>query len=117
MAPARVAAFTLNITSVSSDFKVFTFKSKRDPNRAPYECRLYRDGRTTCNCPGWTKSTKNGVRTCKHTELVEGQTDVDSINDLRSLTATWTIPGRPSSAKLTTSKPKPSVGRKFDFDV
>jgi hypothetical protein len=35
-----------------------------------YETIRYNDGTVSCNCPGWTKRTRNGGRECKHTRAV-----------------------------------------------
>lgn len=35
-----------------------------------YETLQYSDGSVSCDCFGWTKRVKNGVRTCKHTRSV-----------------------------------------------
>jgi hypothetical protein len=38
----------------------------------PYVTRLYSDGSTSCNCPGWTRRVDGaGRRHCKHTTWVE----------------------------------------------
>jgi hypothetical protein len=51
--------------------RVYPFKSKSNPSAPGYECRLYKDGTTSCNCPGWTRRNMNDVRECKHTMLVD----------------------------------------------
>jgi len=50
--------------------KVWTFLSESNPNKK-YETLLYADKSTSCNCPGWTRRFKNGIRTCKHTRMVD----------------------------------------------
>ena len=50
--------------------QVWTFKS--DSSDREYETLQYKDGTTSCNCPGWTKRVgANGVRSCKHTRWVD----------------------------------------------
>ena len=58
--------------------KVWLFGSESNPGREPYETILYTDGSTSCNCRGWTNLKKDagGVRSCRHTRLVDmGQAD------------------------------------------
>ena len=50
---------------------VYPFKSKRNPNQAPYEVLVYKDNSMSCNCMGWTRQNKGGIRECKHTLLVD----------------------------------------------
>ena len=52
----------------------FPFKSSSSPGTI-YECRLYSNGATSCQCPGWTRRTdpKTGERECKHTREVDGK--------------------------------------------
>ena len=38
-----------------------------------YETRLYADGTTSCNCPGWTFKRGDKPRSCKHTKAVAGK--------------------------------------------
>jgi hypothetical protein len=50
--------------------KVWFFKSSSSSRQ--YQTLLYEDCSTSCDCPGWTKRvTPLGLRTCKHTRLVE----------------------------------------------
>jgi hypothetical protein len=50
---------------------VWTFASSS--GRGEYETRLYTDGSTSCNCPGWTRRVDKatGARECKHTKWIE----------------------------------------------
>jgi hypothetical protein len=57
--------------------KVWTFGSKSNPGKDPYETLQYSDGSTSCNCRGWCIA-KGGVRTCRHTQAVEAGT-ADSL--------------------------------------
>ena len=50
--------------------KSWWFKSSSNESKV-YETILYTDGTTSCNCFGWTRRCKDGVRSCKHTRMVE----------------------------------------------
>ena len=50
--------------------RTWTFQSSS--GNGEYETRLYTDGSTSCNCPGWARRVaSNGSRSCKHTKQVE----------------------------------------------
>jgi bifunctional non-homologous end joining protein LigD len=50
--------------------RTWTFQSSS--GNGSYETRLYSDGSTSCNCPGWTRRVaSDGSRSCKHTREVE----------------------------------------------
>lgn len=60
--------------------KVWTFLSESNPNKK-YETLLYSDDSTSCNCPGWTRRFKKGVRSCKHIRMVDmGTADQECTN-------------------------------------
>lgn len=50
--------------------RTWFFKSGSNPDKV-YETIQYTDSSTSCNCPGWTRRCKNGIRTCKHVRMVE----------------------------------------------
>ena len=60
--------------------KVWTFVSDSNPDKE-YETLQYTDASTSCNCPGWTRrTTADGLRTCKHTRLVDqGRADSTAV--------------------------------------
>jgi hypothetical protein len=61
-----------NASNKSAVVRIWEFPSKSNPNRPPWVSRLYTDGSTSCNCPGWTKHVDdNGHRHCRHIETVE----------------------------------------------
>ncbi len=63
--------FTSNVPVGTEVVSVFPFKSSSSPGTI-YECRLYSNGATSCQCPGWTRRTDNqGRRECKHTREVD----------------------------------------------
>lgn len=86
--------------------QIFPFRSKSDPKKS-YECILYTDNTTSCNCPGWTRRVAaNGTRECKHTQMVEGGLDGGR--------ATQTIL---STKKAVAATPVAiTTGRRFNFD-
>ncbi len=95
--------------------KVFPFRSKSDPSKS-YECTLYVDNTTSCNCPGWTRRVAaNGTRECKHTQMVEGGLDGGAAT---KVLVTGTLRDGQSRLRGVT-KPQAQVqqtGRKFNFD-
>jgi hypothetical protein len=52
--------------------QVWLFLSESSPDKK-YETMQYEDGSTSCNCKGWTfkKKSAGGMRSCRHTRLVE----------------------------------------------
>jgi len=64
--------FTSNVPSGTEVASVFPYKSSS--SSTIYECRLYKDGTTSCNCPGWTRRVGvGGARECKHTRDVDAK--------------------------------------------
>lgn len=105
-AHAQNKAVSLNDKEI---LRVFPFKSKSNPDNS-YECRLYSDNTTSCNCPGWTRRTgANGLRECKHTMMVDGMKD----NNGESTVSNQMKASKPGVQKVVASK----AGRKFDFEV
>jgi hypothetical protein len=54
---------------VNDIVKAWTFKS--GSGGGFYQTLLYTDGKTSCDCKGWTRRCKNGKRSCKHTRNVD----------------------------------------------
>lgn len=51
---------------------VYTFASKSDPDKEPYQTLVYDDGTLSCDCPGWTRRRQaDGSRTCRHVRAIE----------------------------------------------
>lgn len=89
--------------------RTFEFKSKSNPSAEAYRTILYKDGTTSCNCPGWTRRNMNGVRECKHTLLIDQQVQGGIITLDGSAVAPL------SSGPMKAEKVKP-VRRRFDLD-
>lgn len=65
--------FNSNVPRGTEVASVFPFKSSSSPGTV-YECRLYKSGATSCNCPGWSRRVgANGERECKHTREVDAK--------------------------------------------
>jgi len=83
--------------------KAWFFNSKSNPNRPPHETRLYEDGTTSCNCPGWTRHTDDdGYRTCTHVTSVENGTADQKASTFTDYSQSYTP--RRQSGKPTTKK-------------
>lgn len=51
--------------------QVWTFRSDSNPD-TEYQTLQYTDGRTSCQCKGWTRRVAaDGSRSCKHTRWVD----------------------------------------------
>jgi len=51
--------------------RVWSFSSDSNPN-IEYETLQYTDGKTSCNCKGWTRRVAaDGSRSCKHARYVD----------------------------------------------
>lgn len=86
--------------------KMWTFKGV--PGERDYQTLLYKDGKVSCDCPGWTRRLVDGVRTCKHVRSVmmntadveavamqkSGYTPRVSLEELRRANKIGTVPGR-----------------------
>ena len=74
--------------------KVWTFRSDSNPSKS-YETLLYKDGTTSCGCPGWTRRVAaNGERSCKHTRLVDqgiADSHCDSSHEYTQVTVNVTV--------------------------
>lgn len=78
-----------------------------------YQTILYTDGYTSCDCFGWTRREKNGVRSCRHTNMVEmGTADDHCIHCKDLLVAKQPVQtAQPVKKKVAPKKktPKKSV--------
>ena len=81
------------------------FPSRTNPN-ASYECLAFVDGSITCNCPGWTRRCKNGIRECKHTQIVENVLLALQDTELNTLTEV---------RRTGLTKARENVRRRFNF--
>jgi hypothetical protein len=67
------------IASTSSNkpvYKTLAVPSSSNPSKV-YETRVYVDGTTSCNCPGWTRNSK---RSCRHVNSTTIQDIIASLN-------------------------------------
>ncbi len=108
--------FTSNVPQGTEVASVFPYKSSSSPGTV-YECRLYTDGSTSCQCPGWTRRIgAGGLRECKHTKDVDKKkaSILAALNGQPLPEASAPSNGRSTSAH----KAPPAVsGRKFDLDA
>ena len=91
------------------------FVSRSDPTKPPYETLVYFSGgvfSTSCNCPGWTRINKNGVRECKHTQMLQDRIDKGEIT--AAGTAVAFVPSPPW--KVGSVDPTKRVARRIKFD-
>lgn len=91
--------------------KSWWFESESNPDKA-YETLLYEDGNTSCNCFGWTRRCKNGVRSCKHTRMVEA--GIADSYCVKSLEGNAKAPERPVQKPVMKIKPE-SQKRKIQW--
>ena len=90
------------------------FVSRSDPTKPPYETLVYFSGgvfSTSCNCPGWTRINKNGVRECKHTQMLQDRIDKGEIS---TTGATAAVPAAAGWGKM--QDPTKPVVRRIKFD-
>lgn len=70
--------------------KVWEFESSSSSKI--YQTIEYTDGYTSCNCPGWTRREKNGVRSCRHTNMVAMGTADSRCLAMKDFTKSTTPP-------------------------
>ena len=125
--PSKVN-FTSNVPSDTEVASVFPFKSSS--STTIYECRLYKNGSTSCNCPGWTRRTLTTIngdiyRECKHTKEVDAKkgpilaalagTPVTTSGSTQSYTSVASTSQRFTPRPTAHAAPKPI--RRFDLDA
>jgi hypothetical protein len=90
--------------------KVWYFPSSS--GNATYETLQYEDGSISCNCPGWTRRCTNGVRSCKHTRMVDsdmaGVPAMDYTTGKPQQDMTGAITKKPA-VKIKAPKPAPVI--------
>lgn len=78
-----------------------------------YQTLVLENGTVSCDCPGWTKRCVGGVRTCKHTRLVEagcGQQHCLKFIDKSNGKSPWPAPA------TSTLEPAATGVRRFKFE-
>lgn len=98
--------------------KIWTFRSTSGNGR--YETLLYRDGTTSCNCPGWTRRTaSDNSRTCKHVRFVaigSADRECEDMHDYRPVVASKPRKKRAAPAKKKEFVPGHVPLRDFTLD-
>lgn len=105
--------FTSNVPAGTDVATTLPFKSKSSPGTI-YECRIYTNGDTSCNCPAW-RFVKNGVRSCKHTKEAD-------MKKGPILFALGLSDAAPTSINVPAARPAhapkgPKPIRRFDLDA
>jgi len=85
--------------------QVWTFPS--NSGNAIYETLQYSDGSTSCNCKGWTMLRKNagGIRSCRHTRMV----DMNTANDFCLKHRDYRADSTPVETETNVSRPNNKV--------
>lgn len=87
-----------------------TWAFESSSGNGTYETRLYTDGTTSCNCPGWTRRVaSDGSRSCKHTKQVEASGAAVKSKGKRDPNAPppWSVEAVRKSAGLPPATPEP----------
>jgi hypothetical protein len=58
--------------------RVMNFRSSTIGDNVIYSTLLFKDGTTSCNCPGWVFKRKSKDRDCKHCRMIRGEIPVEA---------------------------------------
>ena len=106
------------MTMTTSEIAIcYVFESESRPGKT-YQCLLYVNGTTSCDCKGWTMKRANVPRSCRHTRLVEaGLAETHCVSRVQyNAPRTRTAPGI-QAEQPSMSLPEPRRGRKFALSL
>ena len=94
------------------------FRSQSSADKV-YETVVWKDGRLSCNCPGWTRRTQpDGSRMCVHTRVIlSGIPEKDPLFISCEPPLNREITAKPLQPPKPQPEPAKSTGRKFNFDA